>query len=116
MTITRTTQSTTIPAPRWHFVLHGGCNETCPDPDRQLETRHSLHKVASQITEALGKGATAREAVVLAVSALEDCATFNAGHGAALDEDGTHQVSPVSTLAHLALMGLEHSLCCLLTC
>ncbi|GES59485.1 HIT-like protein [Aspergillus terreus] len=77
MTITtdpRATQPTT-----WHFVLHGG--------------------FAGQITEALGKGATAREAVALAVSASEDCVAFNAGHGAALNENGAIVLDSYGQLA-----------------
>lgn len=79
---------------RWHFVLHGGCSETCADADRQRETVENLQAVAESVSRALSQGATAKEAVVLAVAALEDCPTFNAGHGAALNEDGVHQVSP----------------------
>jgi L-asparaginase / beta-aspartyl-peptidase len=91
--ISSTTLTTTTKA-QWHFVLHGGCSETCADADRQRETIENLQAVAESVTRALNQGATAKEAVVLAVAGLEDCPTFNAGHGAALNENGIHQVSP----------------------
>ncbi|KUL89395.1 hypothetical protein ZTR_04440 [Talaromyces verruculosus] len=85
-TLTRTTKA------QWHFVLHGGCTETCADSDRQREIIENLQAVAESVTRALNQGATAKEAVVLAVAGLEDCPTFNAGHGAALNDDGVHQL------------------------
>lgn len=78
-----TTLTTTTKA-QWHFVLHGGCSETCADADRQRETIENLQAVAESVNRALNQGATAKEVVVLAVEGLEDCPTFNAGHGAAL--------------------------------
>ncbi|PCG93817.1 Aminoacyl-tRNA synthetase, class II (D/K/N) [Penicillium occitanis (nom. inval.)] len=89
--ISSTTLTTTTKA-QWHFVLHGGCSETCADADRQRETIENLQAVAESVTRALNQGATAKEAVVLAVAGLEDCPTFNAGHGAALNENGIHQL------------------------
>ncbi|KAF5019627.1 hypothetical protein F66182_8373 [Fusarium sp. NRRL 66182] len=91
--MTKTKTKTAMPpAPPWHFVLHGGCAETCPDPQRQREISEQLHRVAGLVAKALTEGAQARDAVTLAVSALEDSPIFNAGHGAALNRNGIHQL------------------------
>jgi beta-aspartyl-peptidase (threonine type) len=84
--------------PRWRFILHGGCAETVPDATQQQKISENLQAVAVEVASALSSGSTAREAVVLAVSALEDCPMFNAGHGAALNSDGIHQV--IDNLGH----------------
>ncbi|KAM0563573.1 hypothetical protein ACHAPJ_001297 [Fusarium lateritium] len=81
-----------VQSPPWHFVLHGGCAETCPDSQRQREISKQLRNVASIVARALTEGAEARDVVTLAVSALEDCPVFNAGHGAALNQNGIHQL------------------------
>lgn len=78
---------------RWQFIIHGGCSESCPDVHRQREISRNLHEIAEKVSKALEEGSSAKDAVVLAVSALEDCPVFNAGHGAALNQDGIHQVS-----------------------
>ncbi|KAK3936398.1 hypothetical protein QBC46DRAFT_30926 [Diplogelasinospora grovesii] len=77
----------------WRFLLHGGCTETCPDPDQQRNISQNLQAVACKVRDALMRGDRAKDAVVLAVSALEDWPVFNAGRGAALTRDGIHQVS-----------------------
>jgi len=97
----------------WRFVLHGGCAETCPDPDRQQDARENLEAIACKVRDALMRGDRAKDAVVLAVSALEDCPVFNAGRGAALTRSGIHQVSnppnrPFSSVTSV-LMSLHSS-------
>ncbi|EEA25265.1 L-asparaginase, putative [Talaromyces marneffei ATCC 18224] len=92
MTLIIRSKTVTTTTGQWHFVLHGGCSETCADADRQRETVENLRSVAESVSNALSQGATAKEVVVLAVAALEDCPTFNAGHGAALNEEGVHQL------------------------
>lgn len=77
----------------WRFILHGGCGESCPDAHRQQEISRHLRETGEKISAALAKGMKARDAVALAISALEDCPVFNAGHGAALNQEGIHQVS-----------------------
>ncbi|TAQ88668.1 hypothetical protein B7494_g2993 [Chlorociboria aeruginascens] len=76
----------------WQFILHGGCAESCPDAPRQQEISRNLCSIAASVSEALSEGLGAKDAVVLAVSALEDCPLFNAGYGAALNQDGIHQL------------------------
>ncbi|KAI9663920.1 MAG: hypothetical protein M1821_007411 [Bathelium mastoideum] len=85
--------SITLKAPSgWRFVLHAGCAETCPDAKRQSDISQNLDAIASVVANALMHGANAKDAVVLAVSALEDCPVFNAGIGAALNLNGIHQL------------------------
>ncbi|KAK2590538.1 hypothetical protein QQS21_011788 [Conoideocrella luteorostrata] len=76
----------------WHFILHGGCSETCPDTKRQHDVRQELQAVAKVVADTLDQGSTAKDAVVLAVADLEDCPLFNAGCGAALNHDRGHQL------------------------
>lgn len=77
----------------WCFILHGGCAETCPDSVRQHDVTRALQSIADTASKALTDGAKARDVVVKVVSALEDCPLFNAGHGAAMNINGTHQVT-----------------------
>lgn len=77
----------------WRFILHGGCAENFPDTRRRCEIPERLRAVAKLVSKTLEQGATARQAVVLAVRELEDDPAFNAGHGAALNCNGIHQVS-----------------------
>lgn len=85
----------------WRFVLHGGCTESCPDTGRQKEISAKLRAIGWTVSEALANGLSAKEVVVLAVSALEDCPLFNVGHGAALTRDGRHQVCQSSKLKYM---------------
>ena len=58
--------------PTWRFVLHGGCTESCPDTGRQKDIWNILYMICETVSEALADGLSAKEVVVLAVSALED--------------------------------------------
>ena len=82
----------------WRFILHGGCAESYPDQDRQREISETLQVIGETVASALAQGANAKDVVVEAVSALEDCPLYNAGLGSALSRRGTHQVGrPAST-------------------
>ena len=91
------TESYTMASPtdgsHWQFILHGGCGEGCPDAHRQQKISRHLCETGEKISAALAKGMMAKDAVALAISTLEDCPVFNAGHGAALNQEGIHQVS-----------------------
>lgn len=70
----------------WSIIVHGGAGHI----SNALASRHeqgcgAAAAVGAAILEADG---TAMDAVCAAVRALEDDDAFNAGHGAALDEDG----------------------------
>jgi beta-aspartyl-peptidase (threonine type) len=51
-----------------------------------------LFETAETARVSLRAGATALEVVETAMIALENCPIFNAGKGAALTEDATHEV------------------------
>jgi hypothetical protein len=76
----------------WSVILHGGCSNSCPDVETQREIQRNLVPVLDTAVAALKAGATAREVVIHAVAALEDCPLFNAGKGAALTIEGDHEV------------------------
>jgi beta-aspartyl-peptidase (threonine type) len=70
----------------WSIIVHGGAR-TIPPAERP---RHlaGVHAAASLGREQLLAGASALDAVEVAVRALEDDPTFNAGCGAVLNADG----------------------------
>lgn len=75
----------------WSVILHEGCNNNCPVVETQREIQRNLVLVLDTAVAAL-KGDTAREVVIHAVAALEDCPLFNAGKGAALTIEDDHEV------------------------
>ncbi|KAF2020256.1 N-terminal nucleophile aminohydrolase [Aaosphaeria arxii CBS 175.79] len=76
----------------WSVVLHGGCSNNCPDVETQHKIQRNLEAVLETAVSGLKAGVTAREVVVHAVTALEDCPLFNAGKGAALTIEGDHEL------------------------
>jgi hypothetical protein len=76
-----------------YFVLHAGATNSW---ETNLALQQAIEKVLFETAEtartSLRAGASALEVVETAVVALEDCPFFNAGKGAALTEDGTHEV------------------------
>ena len=77
------------------LAIHGGCG-TAALPDLPAaeweEVRQHLAAALRRGWAALAGGGSALDAVEAAVMALEDSPHFNAGHGAALCEDGTHEL------------------------
>lgn len=72
------------------FALHGGSGTMDPaqfPPTRRRACVEALRRVAAEAWTRLRQGATALDAVEVAVAALEDCELFNAGHGAVLNRD-----------------------------
>lgn len=80
---------------KFSLAIHGGCGVMArsglPDAEwaaarrdlgRSLEAGHAI----------LARGGAALDAVQAAVAVLEDSAHFNAGHGAALNTDGIHEL------------------------
>ena len=78
--------------PAWRVIIHGGSANSYPDISRQNEIEDALKRIASHSAKSLEEGAYAKEVVVQAVSALEDCPLFNAGKGSALTKEGDHEV------------------------
>ena len=76
----------------WSVIIHGGCTNSCPDVETQREIQRSLGPVLEKAASALKAGTPAKEVVISAVTALEDCPLFNAGKGAALTIEGDHEV------------------------
>lgn len=76
-----------------YFALHAGVSESWEtDLNRQQEIEQVLVEIAETARSNLSAGASALDVVEAAVVALEDCSLFNAGKGAALSEDGSHEV------------------------
>jgi len=62
-------------------------------PVRQSDILHNPCVVADTVAEAVTHGKSAKDVVMLTVSAPESVPAFNAGHGACLNRNGIHQVS-----------------------
>ncbi|MEA2311801.1 MAG: L-asparaginase / beta-aspartyl-peptidase [Solirubrobacteraceae bacterium] len=70
------------------IVVHGGAGRLPTDAARIERMRAGARDAVEAGHAALAAGASALDAVELAVAALEDDPVFNAGRGAALTEDG----------------------------
>lgn len=81
-----------MPATKWSLVLHGGCTDRKPDFDHRNDVSRELNKIISAASLSAQDGKKAKDIVVEIIAALEDCPLFNAGRGAALTSDGTHEV------------------------
>jgi L-asparaginase / beta-aspartyl-peptidase len=88
------TQSPEAPSP-FVIVVHGGAGTLSR---AELAAPHDapyhdgLRKALEAGYEVLVNGGSSLEAVTGAVVRLEDCPLFNAGHGAALNARGTHEL------------------------
>jgi L-asparaginase / beta-aspartyl-peptidase len=69
-------------------LVHGGAHSGRIRPEREAPIRAGLRDAAEAGRTALRAGAGPVEAAVAAVAVLEDCEHFNAGYGAALNDDG----------------------------
>ena len=77
------------------IAIHGGAGtiaSVASDSAAAQPYRDALHAVVSAAQAALLRGASALDAVCLAVELLEDCPLFNAGHGAVFTHDETHEL------------------------
>ncbi|HEX4871505.1 MAG TPA: isoaspartyl peptidase/L-asparaginase [Nevskiaceae bacterium] len=70
------------------LALHGGAGELPREAGPPTAQRAALREIAAETLAALRAGASALDAVTLAVERLEDCPLFNAGVGAVLHRDG----------------------------
>ena len=81
--------------PQAVLAIHGGAGtilRTTMKPDAEQRYHAALHEVLSAGQQILADGGSALDAVSDAVRRLEDCPLFNAGHGAVLTADGTHEL------------------------
>ncbi|MBB4953544.1 beta-aspartyl-peptidase (threonine type) [Agrobacterium vitis] len=77
------------------LAIHGGCGvmNKADMPEREWEAaRADLRRALQAGWALLQHGASAVEAVEAAVVVMENSEHFNAGHGAALNTDGTHEL------------------------
>ena len=77
------------------IAIHGGAGtlssaQLTPESDRAY--RAGLERAVRAGFEVLDKGGSSLDAVTVAVQALEDDPLFNAGRGAVLSADGTHEL------------------------
>jgi beta-aspartyl-peptidase (threonine type) len=77
------------------IAIHGGAGtilRTSMSPEDEARYHAALHDILLAGQRVLADGASALDAVTEAVRLLEDCPLFNAGHGAVLTADGTHEL------------------------
>jgi len=74
------------------LAIHGGAGDIVPAAaglGKEAAARRTLEEVLFRGIELLARGGSAFDAVVLAVTLLEDAELFNAGRGSVLNSDGT---------------------------
>ena len=77
------------------IVIHGGAGTIARDgaaESHQAPYHAALQTILERTRDLLAGGASALDAVCLAVELLEDCPLFNAGHGAVFTRDATHEL------------------------
>lgn len=97
------------------LVIHGGAG-TLLRSAMTSEIEHlyteALHSILKQGATLLSGGASALDAVTLAVSLLEDCPLFNAGKGSVYTRAGTHEMDAAimdgESLRAGAIAGVSH--------
>ncbi len=77
------------------LAIHGGAGtitRTDLSAEAEREYRNALQDILEKGRDALARGASALDAVTLAVSMLEDCPLFNAGRGSVYTSAETHEM------------------------
>lgn len=77
------------------IAIHGGAGAIARDamsPEKEREYLDALARIVAAGQAVLAEGGSALDAVTVAVSLLEDCPLFNAGHGAVFTSAGTHEL------------------------
>ena len=78
-------------SPDWVIAIHGGAGSTTRTdraPEEEVAIRADLKRALEAGASLLADGASGPDAIVAALTILEDSPRFNAGRGAALDEHG----------------------------
>ncbi|CAM3501438.1 isoaspartyl peptidase/L-asparaginase [Bordetella sputigena] len=76
-------------------AIHGGAgtmSRASITPEQEREYLDALNEILSAAQAVLARGGSALDAVTEAVTRLEDCPLFNAGHGAVYTSAGTHEL------------------------
>lgn len=73
------------------LIIHAGAGNRGKrsTPERIAQVEHDLNRALDAGYARLKAGASAEEAVIAAIHIMEDAPEFNAGHGAALNSEGT---------------------------
>lgn len=77
------------------IAIHGGAgtmSRSSISVEQTMAYNDALQSILRAAQQLLADGASALDAVSLAVDLLEDCPLFNAGHGAVFTHDGTHEL------------------------
>lgn len=87
--------STTLAAEPVAIAVHGGAGTILPEnltAADEKAIRHALAKALEAGHQLLEAGSSAEDAVVAAITILEDSPHFNAGHGAVFTHEGNHEL------------------------
>lgn len=95
------------------LAIHGGAGTIAATDAASAQPYHdALQQVVAAAQTLLLRGASALDAVCLAVEMLEDCPLFNAGHGAVFTHAETHELDAAvmdgSNLHAGAVAGVSH--------
>lgn len=97
------------------IALHGGAGtiaSVAADSAVARPYHDALQRIVAAAQAQLLRGASALDAVCLAVELLEDCPLFNAGHGAVFTHDATHELDAAvmngADLRAGAVAGVSH--------
>ena len=77
------------------IAIHGGAgamSRAAMSPEKEAEYLCALDEILVAAQAVLAQGGSALDAVTEAVTRLEDCPLFNAGHGAVFTSAGTHEL------------------------
>lgn len=80
---------------RFGIVMHGGAGSITPDglgSERQAAYRAKLQEALHAAFDVLNQGGSSLDAVVAAITIMEDSPLFNAGRGAVLTNAGTAEL------------------------
>jgi beta-aspartyl-peptidase (threonine type) len=101
--------------PRLGFMIHGGAgviSKSAMTPEREKAFRADLERAVIAGHDVLKRGGTSLDAVVAAITIMEDSPLFNAGKGAVFTNDGKNELDASimdgKTLGAGAVAGLRH--------
>lgn len=80
---------------KYALAIHGGAgtiSRSAVTPEKERAYLKALEDILEEGRRLLAQGASALDAVTLAVTRLEDCPLFNAGHGAVYNADEEHEL------------------------